>query len=217
MTALTEILQMTLAFSGVIAILFFGLNFLTKGFIVQYLKVKGSRGKKILLFLHTATDTYFRPGQIIDGFMTYTDRNKKEKKIEFDETEYSEYIGHTLGVPFGQVDENGKKMLNLKRGAWDTNVLLDGERVWLPGQIKDNDGKIHQVEREYIGAKPIDAGRLSNLILKIKSAPQPKDKILVFVLVLCIVNTLIIGFIGVQFFQQQELVQAILSNLAIVI
>lgn len=48
--------------STVVAIVF-GLNFLTKGFILKFLKVKGSRGKQQLIKFRTETDAYWTTGQ----------------------------------------------------------------------------------------------------------------------------------------------------------
>lgn len=39
-------------------------NFLTKGFIAQYLKAKASRGKLILVECHDVTDSYYKTGKI---------------------------------------------------------------------------------------------------------------------------------------------------------
>ena len=44
----------------VMVIMYLGLNFLTKGFLNQYIKVKLSRGKLILVKCHDVTDSYYK-------------------------------------------------------------------------------------------------------------------------------------------------------------
>lgn len=48
----------------VIILLFIILNFLTKGYIVQYLKVKMSRGRLTLIKCNDVTDGYYKAGKI---------------------------------------------------------------------------------------------------------------------------------------------------------
>jgi len=48
--------------SGVIILgfLVFLLNFITKGFFMNFLKVRGSQGKKVMISIQSATDRYYR-------------------------------------------------------------------------------------------------------------------------------------------------------------
>ena len=60
---LVSMLQYMVSYVGIIAILFFGLNFFTKGFILKYLKVRMSQGRLTLSRIHAVTDTYYVTGK----------------------------------------------------------------------------------------------------------------------------------------------------------
>ena len=65
------------------AIVFFGsifvLNFLTKGFIITYLRVKASRGKNVLVRVYTKIGKYYAVGKVADDVLSYKKQNSKEK------------------------------------------------------------------------------------------------------------------------------------------
>jgi len=63
----------------VLAILF-GLNFLTKGFIFKFIRVKGSRGKLQLIRLKTATDTYWTTGRF-DKLLAYYIKTRDKEEL----------------------------------------------------------------------------------------------------------------------------------------
>jgi hypothetical protein len=70
----------------VIVSILVGLNWITKGFIFSFIRVKGSRGKKILTMLHSNTDTYFKVGQFDineerQNSFCYTNREKVKKVV----------------------------------------------------------------------------------------------------------------------------------------
>lgn len=67
------------SYTGLVLMFFFGMQFLTKGFIGKYLKVKASKGKKILVFVISPTDLYFAIGQFNGKRFDYVTRNKEEK------------------------------------------------------------------------------------------------------------------------------------------
>jgi hypothetical protein len=65
------------------AIIIFGtlglLNFLSKGFLLTYLRVKASRFSKVMARIKTAVDVYYKVASVEDDVLIYPKRGKKEK------------------------------------------------------------------------------------------------------------------------------------------
>lgn len=57
------------------------LNFLLGGFLGPFMKVKRSRGSKILVRVHHPVQDYFRAGAIEESFLVFKDREKKVRRI----------------------------------------------------------------------------------------------------------------------------------------
>lgn len=57
------------------------LNFLLGGFLIPFLKVKKSRGRKILVRLKHHVQDYFCDGQIDEGILVFKDREKNTRRI----------------------------------------------------------------------------------------------------------------------------------------
>ena len=83
-------------------IFYFLINFLTKGFISQYLKVKISRGKLILVKCYDITDTFYKAGKI-DTRRNLVIKDRQGKVHTFGNMETS-YIGRELGMNVVEVD-----------------------------------------------------------------------------------------------------------------
>jgi hypothetical protein len=56
-------------------------DFFTGGFLYKWLVVKFSRGRKVLVRVHTLIDPYFRVGKIDEGFLVYKNKAKTQKRI----------------------------------------------------------------------------------------------------------------------------------------
>lgn len=108
---MVALIQYIVAYVGVSGLIFFLLNFLTKGFLFTYLKVKSSQGKKILVEVSSATDDYHRAGRWEDGFFKFKNRGKEEKAIPIDEPVFKRLITHSMGVGKVFVDEVGNTFL----------------------------------------------------------------------------------------------------------
>jgi hypothetical protein len=76
---LKEVLNWTLIFCLVTFGLVIILNWFQHGFFWQYIRVKSSRGKKLLVQVNTIMDKYYRIGYITEGFLLYKKRHNKEK------------------------------------------------------------------------------------------------------------------------------------------
>jgi len=109
---LTQFIQFTLSYVGVALLIFFLLNFLTKGFIGTYLRVKASKGRRCLTIVYSATDIYYRAGEWKENFYIFKDRSKDKKNIPVADVEFKSFINYTLGVPCIECDEVGNKLVN---------------------------------------------------------------------------------------------------------
>lgn len=56
-------------------------NFLMAGFLSTYMRVKGSRGAKVLVQVVTISRNYYKTGYIDDGFLVYKSATKHEKRL----------------------------------------------------------------------------------------------------------------------------------------
>ena len=80
---MNDVIQQTIYFIisyiGIVGVLYFALHWLSGGWITAWLKVKASRGKKVLVIAHGITDTYFRIGQFEGQAFKFKDRDGKGK------------------------------------------------------------------------------------------------------------------------------------------
>ena len=96
------ILNWTLIFSLLIFGLIFLVNWVTSGFFWKYLRVKGSRGKKLMVQVETMTDRYNAQGHIEEGFLLYKKRFSKEvSRLSMPDGAVYKY----LGIYWVNVDE----------------------------------------------------------------------------------------------------------------
>jgi hypothetical protein len=75
---------------------------MTKGFLTQFLKVKISNGKKILVKINDVADTYYKSG-VIDNEANLLFTDKLKKKHTFTKLSIT-YIRRELGVNLVEVD-----------------------------------------------------------------------------------------------------------------
>ena len=117
------------------------LNFLTKGFIGQYIKVKMSRGRLILVKCYDVTDTYYKAGCVDSKRnLVIKDRNKKVHTFS---NITPEFIGRELGMNLTEVEL--VKGLLVKRdfsgySAYDLTMLdeMVNRALMLPKLNKDD-------------------------------------------------------------------------------
>jgi hypothetical protein len=94
----------------VVIIIAFGLmNFLTKGFIWEYLKVKLSRGKKILVKAHDVTDSYYIASKI-DAKKNLLVKDRAKNIFTFSDINIS-YIRRELGLNIIEVDLTNQTLI----------------------------------------------------------------------------------------------------------
>jgi len=117
---LIQLVQYMIAFTGVIFLFFFTVNFLTKGFLLTYLGVKAGNGRRVLVRIHSVADIYYKMGKWTDGFLSFKNRGKEEKSLQIDEATFRSLVQHSLGVALVEVDDTGNKILT---ADWNTAVF----------------------------------------------------------------------------------------------
>lgn len=68
-------------FFGLILLCFGVINFFMGGSFMPWLRVKTSRGKKILVRVRTIVQDYYKSGIIDKGMLVFKDREKEERRI----------------------------------------------------------------------------------------------------------------------------------------
>lgn len=121
--AVTNLLNWVLVWSLVVVGITFLLNWVTQGFFIKYLRVKGSRGKKVLVEVETLTDRYLSVGYITEGFLIYKKRHSKDKaRIIVPQGA----VIKKLGVFFLNVDEERNAVM---KADYTTVTGFDAEKV----------------------------------------------------------------------------------------
>lgn len=121
------VIQQTLYFMasyiGIIVLLFLGLQFLTKGWLGKYLKVKASRGKKILVNIISPTDTYYSIGQFKEKGFKYKLRDgTKQINTEVKRTD----IYTQLGIFNISLDEETGSIYSYPGGSVAPGITPEG-------------------------------------------------------------------------------------------
>lgn len=98
---MNEIITQTLYFIGsyigLVVVLLWGLNWLSKGWLLTFIKVKSSKGKLILTIVHSVTDIYFKFGSFDGAAFKFKDREGKERIIA-DVANNDNVVFQTMGV-----------------------------------------------------------------------------------------------------------------------
>lgn len=106
-----DMIATLIGYATVFFMTFFGLNFLTGGFILTYIRVKASRGRYVLVKLNTRTDTYFKIGEVEKENLIIQRRKskfwlKKKDVLTFTIPENIEPFWRALGVTWVEVEES---------------------------------------------------------------------------------------------------------------
>jgi hypothetical protein len=111
-------LAIVFSYLAVFVLCFLVVAFLLRGFFIPYLRVKGSRGKDILVKVKEPLGNYYRVGKVNESMLLYKDRAKNEKRISLD----SKGIYRSIGVTCVDVDPL-------------TNAVVDQQELWtgVPG------------------------------------------------------------------------------------
>lgn len=111
MAGLYDLFLQVIAYAIIIFGIVFLMNFLTKGFVLKYLKVKASRGTKQLIRLHRTTGIQYFVGKTEDGEVSFNTNRKTKKHYKV-----SKYNVHReMGVDVFEIDE---EMSTVKTQNW---------------------------------------------------------------------------------------------------
>lgn len=81
------------------------------GFFIKYLRVKASRGKKIMVEVDTVVDRYLASGIISDGFLIYKKRHAKKNEDKCRISVPAGSVYKYLGINWINVDEKNNNIL----------------------------------------------------------------------------------------------------------
>jgi hypothetical protein len=99
------------------------INWYSQGFLMKYAKVKGSRGKKIMMRVDTVTDTYLNVGKSVENFLIFKARGSKEvSRLEIPK----DCTYRHLGINWIDYDEKTNKFVKIDH---TTVIVQDGERT----------------------------------------------------------------------------------------
>lgn len=90
---MNDAIYFIISYALIIIIGFFFINFLSNGFFGTFLRVKASRGKKVLVEIHAITDVYYKTGVFVGPMLKYTSRGKVEKTLKVDQNQVVRKIG----------------------------------------------------------------------------------------------------------------------------
>lgn len=90
---MNDIISIVISYILVIGIGFFLLNFLSNGFLFTFIRVKGSRGKLVLVELHELSNNVFKAGKFDGNLLTWKVSRKKSNSILVDKSAVTRKIG----------------------------------------------------------------------------------------------------------------------------
>jgi hypothetical protein len=107
--------QLAIVFGGIFVFMILLPNIITRGFLVAYLRVRMSMGKKILIHVKKDYDSNYEVGYIEEGFLVRPIKKKKDEKTQtwIKEIRYNldttkSYYENILGVKCINVDEEAR-------------------------------------------------------------------------------------------------------------
>jgi amino acid transporter len=109
----TEFYYFLVSGAVLMGIVVFIMNFLLGGFLGPFLKVKASRGRKVLVRVHHPIQDFFRVGEIVEGFLVYVDRAKETRRLKMQPG----IVTRSLNVYWVEVDD--EKNCFFKRESGD--------------------------------------------------------------------------------------------------
>lgn len=81
MSFITEVLMIVASYVGVFVLTLLAVNFLLGGLFGPYIKVRGSRGKLVLVKVKHIVRDYFVTGKVEETFLVFKDRKKETRRI----------------------------------------------------------------------------------------------------------------------------------------
>lgn len=111
---IVELMYFVASYVGVTVALFIAMQWLTKGYVGTYLKVKMSKGKKTLGTIRSMTDVYYVAGKFEGSDFFYKGRDKKTRTVA---DISSENVYPVMGVFGVEIDEVANKVIDRKKNT----------------------------------------------------------------------------------------------------
>jgi len=177
----TDILYIMLGYIIMAIVIIVAIQWITKGFLMSYLRVKASRGKKQLMLIHSMTDSYWSYGAFDvspekQGLFHYKNRSKIAKSLT---NVVSSDLYPLMGIFVLEVDD-AKDMIIRK-----TSLAVTQDMV----------GKVMVLKSEAPCCSPEITDKFIDRAMKL---PQKQAKTIVLLISL-IVITMLIVLIGVYY------------------
>ena len=116
-----QVLVMALSYLAVIITTMVVVNWLSNGYLLKYIRVKGSRGRKVLVICDTLGGQKFIVGEVIeDHYLTYKGIDKKQRMW------YAERgcFKNQMGIIICEVDEVNNQIRNYETKSLEANITL---------------------------------------------------------------------------------------------
>jgi hypothetical protein len=101
---LTQVLLTVASYLGVFILTIFAINWILGGLFKPYMKVRGSRGKLVLVKVKNILGDYYIPGRVEERFLIFKDRKKEPRRIALPERVSGIY--RAMGVSCIDVDDD---------------------------------------------------------------------------------------------------------------
>lgn len=86
-------------------------GFLQAGYLIPFMNVKMSRGKKVLIRLRKEPQDIFRVGDISEGFLIFKDGKLGERRISLSKLKGRQFKYRSMGVNIVEVDDEKNAIL----------------------------------------------------------------------------------------------------------
>jgi hypothetical protein len=120
MATMYDLMLQVVAYAIIVFGSFLIYNFLSKGFLLTYIRVKASRGKNILVRVYTCIGKYYAIGVVKKDVLTYKQRNSKD--IGTIDLEAAEILDE-MGVKVVEIHETTGKVISKN---WDA---VNGQNI----------------------------------------------------------------------------------------
>jgi hypothetical protein len=104
-----DLIYFVISYIIVLLVGFLLIQFLSNGFFTTFLKVKASRGKKVLIKVNTISDTYYTSGFINEGFLKY--KKRRTKDFALIKIPNKDCIYRAIGVNCIDIDDENNAVL----------------------------------------------------------------------------------------------------------
>lgn len=106
---MNDVFYYMLGYLSLFVVSFFLMNFISNGFLGTFIRVRASRGRKVLVEVHGLTNIYYRAGVFDSGVLIFKNLAKVRKRIS---NVPKSCVLRKLGVSSVSVDDQNDALLN---------------------------------------------------------------------------------------------------------